>query len=60
MRKGFFDWWLGRPKPVRYGISFFLIGLSTLFYFLGQIWFWGWASGGALLFINFIDNDDPV
>ena len=60
MRKSFFEWWLGRPKSVRYGIALFMLGVSTLSYLLGQIWFWGWGCGGALLVMNLLDRDDPM
>ncbi|HWX20835.1 MAG TPA: hypothetical protein VN578_13130 [Candidatus Binatia bacterium] len=60
MYKNLFEWWLGRPKSVRYAVAFSLLGASTVFYVLGRVWFWGWACGGALLLINFIDRDDPI
>ena len=60
MNKKLFEWWLGRPKPVRYAVALFFLGASTVFYLLGRVWFWGWAFGGALLIVNLFDHDDPI
>jgi hypothetical protein len=60
MYKNLFQWWLGRPKPVRYAVALVFLGAATVFYFMGRIWFWGWGCGGALLLINLFDRDDPV
>jgi hypothetical protein len=47
MNKKLFEWWLGRPKPVRYAVALFFLGASTVLYLLGRVWFWGSAFGGG-------------
>ncbi len=41
--------WLIESKLARLVAGLILIGVSTLFYFGGRIWFWGWVVGGILL-----------
>ncbi len=46
---GFFGWWSEQSPWVRYGVALLLIALSTIIFFAGRIWIWGWVSGFILL-----------
>ncbi|HEX3356737.1 MAG TPA: hypothetical protein VHS31_07195 [Tepidisphaeraceae bacterium] len=46
---GFFTWWAGQSAWLRYGIALLLIAISTIMYFGGEIWIWGWVAGAILL-----------
>lgn len=43
-----FEWWSDLSKGARYGVSILFLGVSTLLYFCGYFWPWGWAVGGVL------------
>jgi len=45
----FFSWWSDLPAPLRYGVAILLIAASTVLYFLGRLWIWGWVAGVILL-----------
>ncbi len=44
-----FEWFSDLSPALRYGVSFLLIGISTVLYFSGVFWPWGWAAGLVLL-----------
>ncbi len=43
------SWLLDSPHWVRALIGLALLGVSTLLYFGGTIWPWGWVVGGIIL-----------
>jgi hypothetical protein len=44
-----FGWW-GTLSPLwRYGIAIILLAISTVLFFLGRLWIWGWVIGAVLL-----------
>ena len=45
-----FEWWSGLSRWVRYGVAVAFLVLSTIIYFCGYFWPWGWAIGIVLLF----------
>lgn len=46
-----FSWWSELPAWLRYGVALLLLGISTVLYFSGVIWIWGWVAGTILLLI---------
>jgi hypothetical protein len=44
-----FEWWSDLPPILRYGSALLLIAISTVLWFCGRFWPWGWAAGIALL-----------
>jgi len=44
------DWWTGLPSWLRYGVALSLLAASTVLYFRGTWWPWGWGMGTVLLF----------
>ena len=44
-----FTWWAGQSAWLRFGVAFLLIAVSTILYFAGRIWIWGWVVGGIML-----------
>jgi hypothetical protein len=46
------DWWAGLSPWWRYGVSIALILLSTVMWFLGKLWIWGWLVGVILLLFS--------
>ena len=43
------EWFSGLPGWLKYGLSLALLGVSTLLFFCGILWIWGWVAGGVLL-----------
>ena len=43
------EWWTDLPGWARLGIPIALLAVSTLLFFNGVFWPWGWAIGGVLL-----------
>ncbi|MBX9682001.1 MAG: hypothetical protein K2X38_24855 [Gemmataceae bacterium] len=50
---GFFEWWLDLPTGLKMGVSLGLIGISTVLWFAGYLWLWGWIIGSILLVFSF-------
>jgi hypothetical protein len=46
---GFFSWWAEQSPWLRYGVALLLIAISTIIFFGGRIWIWGWVAGGIML-----------
>ncbi len=46
------EWWAGLPMWLRVGVALLFLGLSTVLWFLGRFWPWGWAVGGILLLMS--------
>ena len=47
-----FGWFADLPWYVRYGISGVFILISTILFFSGTFWPWGWAVGIVLFFLQ--------
>jgi len=52
-----FSWWLELPWPLRMGIALLFLAISTILYFVGYLWPWGWGVGGALFLFSFPSRD---
>lgn len=46
---GFISWWYELPVLLRISVSLLLLAISTLMFFSGVVWPWGWVLGGILL-----------
>ena len=44
-----FEWFAELSPIAKYGLAFLFLGISTVAYFCGYFWPWGWAVGGVLL-----------
>jgi hypothetical protein len=47
------DWWTGLAWKLRAGVALGFLLLSTVIFFCGSFWVWGWAIGVALLLFSF-------
>jgi hypothetical protein len=47
------EWWGGLSPWLRYGVALVFLLISTILYFAGTFWPWGWAVGGVLLLLSF-------
>lgn len=47
------DWWTGLPWKLRLGVACFFLLISTVLFFAGTFWPWGWAVGAVLLIFSF-------
>ncbi len=45
------EWWIGLDWKIRLVVALLLLGISTVLYFAGIIWPWGWVVGGVLLLL---------
>ena len=43
------DWWIDLPSWLKYGVALLILGATTIIWFAGYVWPWGWAVGGVLL-----------
>jgi hypothetical protein len=50
---GLIHWWAGLPWWLRLGVALAFLLLSTILWFSGRFWPWGWAVGIALLIFSF-------
>ncbi len=48
-----FQWWAGQPPWIRFGVAFVFLLLSTVLWFAGYFWPWGWVVGAVLLLLAF-------
>ena len=46
------EWWSGLPALLRYGVAVLFLLISTVLWFLGRFWPWGWAIGIVLLLLS--------
>jgi hypothetical protein len=44
-----FSWWSELPWQLRYGVAATFLLISTVLFFCGIFWPWGWAVGIILL-----------
>jgi len=51
------EWWSDLPAWLRYSVAVGFLLLSTILWFAGTFWPWGWAVGVALLM--FAGPSDP-
>lgn len=47
------DLWTGLNWKLRLGIALLFLLISTVAFFAGYFWPWGWAVGGVLLMFSF-------
>jgi hypothetical protein len=50
---GLIHWWAGLPWWLRLSVALAFLLLSTILWFEGHFWPWGWAVGIALLIFSF-------
>lgn len=50
---GSLDWYFGFPPLVRFLIALIPLGASTVMWFTGLFWPWGWGIGGITLCRSF-------
>ena len=43
------EWWIDLPSWLKYGVALLLLAISTVAWFSGYFWPWGWGLGGVLL-----------
>ena len=48
-----FEWWAGLSPWVRFGVSLLLLAASTILWFAGYFFPWGWVAGVVLLLFSF-------
>ena len=53
-----FGWWVGLPWQLRVGVALVCLIISTILWFAGTFWPWGWAIGPALLLFSFPSNSE--
>lgn len=46
------DWWCDLPWWLRYGFALLMLLISTILFFCGIFWPWGWAMGLILLLLS--------
>jgi hypothetical protein len=51
--RGFFEWWAGLNTWLKVGVALVLLSISTILWFTGRFWPWGWAAGLILLLFSF-------
>ena len=44
-----FDWWSDQSPWLRYGVAVLFLAISTVMFFAGRFWPWGWGVGAVLL-----------
>lgn len=47
------EWWTGLPWWLRVGVSLVFLLISTVIWFSGYFWPYGWAVGIVLLLFSF-------
>jgi hypothetical protein len=48
------EWFIELSPILRYGAALLFLAISTVLFFAGILWPWGWAVGVGLLFFNII------
>ncbi len=48
-----FEWWAGLSPWIRFGVALLFLALSTILWFLGYFFPWGWGVGIILLLFSF-------
>ena len=54
--RSMFEWWAGLPWWLRLIVAQVFLLVSTLLWFAGTFWPWGWAVGVVLLLFSFPSN----
>jgi len=52
------DSWTGLPWKLRLGVALLFLLISTVLYFIGYFWPWGWAVGAVLLPFSFPNDSE--
>ncbi len=52
-----FEWFADLSKGLRYGVALLFLAISTIIWFVGYFWPWGWAVGGVLLGASLLIDD---
>jgi hypothetical protein len=47
------EWWTELPRLLRAGAALLLLLASTVLWFAGTFWPWGWGIGAVLLLFSF-------
>ena len=55
---GRFEWWGGLPWGLRAGVALLFLLASTILWFMGTFWPWGWVVGVVLLLFSFPSNSE--
>ncbi len=53
-----FEWWAGLPWWLRAGVALLFLFVSTIVWFMGRFWPWGWVVGVVLLLFCFPSNSE--
>jgi hypothetical protein len=48
-----FEWWAGLNTWLKVGVAVFFLLISTVLWFMGYFFPWGWAVGVILLIFSF-------
>ena len=54
------EWWAGLTGWAKYGLPTVLLTISTIAFFNGYVWPWGWGIGGALMFVAVVFKDEKT
>jgi hypothetical protein len=49
----FFELWASLPHLLRFGVASVFLLISTVLWFTGAFWPWGWVVGVVLLIFSF-------
>ena len=52
MLKNSIEWWGGLDPKIRITIPVVLLLISTILFFIGILWIWGWVVGVILLLFS--------
>jgi hypothetical protein len=53
-----FEWWGGLSPLIRFGVAGLFLLASTVLWFAGRFWPWGWAVGAVLLLLSFPSSSE--
>ena len=48
-----FEWWAGLSPWIRFGVAMLFLAASTILWFAGYFFPWGWGVGVILLLFSF-------
>jgi len=54
------EWWAEQAGWIKYGIPVLLLAISTILYFVGYLWPYGWGMGFVLLMGSLCFKEDPL
>lgn len=52
------QWWTGLPWWLRAGVGLFFLLVSTVLWFAGWFWPWGWVVGLVFLLFSFPSSSE--